>query len=102
MRCRSGVIAVLLDQRGHLPALIKVRLRQPSFLVGTHHRFSGLVQRKFLLSFAIRPANLETRAECFPERQDARTKFHAASARGAPPYDEVTNSGLDMAHWPIQ
>ena len=46
MRCRSVVTTVLLAQRGHLPASIKVR---PSFdrlvVDGSNHRVSGLVQR---------------------------------------------------------
>jgi hypothetical protein len=45
MRCRSGVIAVLLDQRGHMPASIKVRRSPIDLLPEDHHRVSGLVQR---------------------------------------------------------
>jgi hypothetical protein len=38
MRCRSGVIAVLLDQRGHMPASIKVRRLPLGPLGEDHHR----------------------------------------------------------------
>jgi hypothetical protein len=33
MRCRSGVIAVLLDRREHMPASIKVRRSRSGLLV---------------------------------------------------------------------
>jgi len=52
MRCRSGVITVLLDQRGHMPASVKVRRSPLGLLADHHHRVSGLVQPDIGRSFA--------------------------------------------------